>query len=748
MGAKKKVYYKDLDIVRVLSCILVLLYHLNILKGGYLAVCIFFVLSGYLSIISAFRKEKFSILKYYKDRLLHIYVPLLIVVFISVGVVSLIPSINWLSLKPETTSVILGYNNYWQLSANMDYFAHHIGSPFMHFWYIGILLQFELVFPLIFYLLKFLGNKIKKCIPVILMTVLSFAGFGYFFYASLTKNIMVTYYDTFIRLFSILFGLTIGLYHVFYSEIKSCYTKNKLTGRIIFYAYLLVTILLCILIPSTSSYYSITMLLITLIGCRLIDYGTLYPKEELNFFDKTIKSFAKVTYEVYLIQYPVIFLLQDIEMNNILRIIIIILITIILSYILHFALDYKKNSEGKIKLLVLRIITLVLVSAGAIFGIYKYVIAKDHTEEMKELEEQLNRNEEMMQKKQEEYAANLKEEEDKWNDVLADLESGEEKIADLVKNMPIVAIGDSVMLGGMESIYKEFPKAYVDAKVSRADCEVPNILRNLKNKGRLGDVVVLGLGTNGSCGEGTRKEIMKILSDKKVFWLTVTNDREVHINSKIINVTKNYDNAYLIDWNEISKGHRNYFVADGIHLTGTGRQVYSKTIYEAIYNLYLDEYTKKKNSIIEEHQNELKEKITFFGNDVIINIFDMIKEKFQKTDFRLDKSYNYDKLYEEIKKDVESGTLNHRVVLAFDKQAGLTSTNYVSLLGLLKDYEVYVLSLDIPLSFANDNVTVIDFNSEIASNEDYLMADRIHLSKQANDLLSLLLDQIINKKSQ
>ena len=88
------------------------------------------------------------------------------------------------------------------------------------------------------------------------------------------------------------------------------------------------------------------------------------------------------------------------------------------------------------------------------------------------------------------------------------------------------------------------------------------------------------------------------------------------------------------------------------------------------------------------------------------------------------------------------------MVLAFDKQAGLTSTNYVSLLGLLKDYEVYVLSLDIPLSFANDNVTVIDFNSEIASNEDYLMADRIHLSKQANDLLSLLLDQIINKKSQ
>ena len=94
MNTMKKTYYRDLDIIRVLSCILVLLYHLNILKGGYLAVCIFFVLSGYLSIISAFRKEKFSILTYYKERLIHIYIPLLIVVFITLGVISFIPSIK------------------------------------------------------------------------------------------------------------------------------------------------------------------------------------------------------------------------------------------------------------------------------------------------------------------------------------------------------------------------------------------------------------------------------------------------------------------------------------------------------------------------------------------------------------------------------------------------------------------------------------------------------------------------------
>ena len=739
----KKIYYKDLDIIRVLSCILVLLYHLNILKGGYLAVCIFFVLSGYLSIISAFRKEKFSILSYYKERFIHIYIPLLIVVFITLGVIALIPSINWLTLKPETTSVLLGYNNFWQLTANMDYFARHVSSPFMHFWYIGILLQFELVFPLIFYFLKFLGDKIKKWLPIVLMMVLSFGGYVYFLYSSLNNNIMVTYYDTFVRSFSILFGLTIGLFKVYCKDLKTCLT-NKVPNRVVFYLYILMTILLCIFIPSDSVYFNAVMLIITFIGCRLIDYGTSLSSDNLNGFDKSIKSFAKITYEVYLVQYPVIFLFQDLEMNNILRIVLVILITIVLSYILHFSLDYKKNSEGKVKLKVIKIITLVLLSLFSAFGIYNYVISKDHTEEMKELEEQLSKNEELMEQKQREYEASLKEEQDNWNSVLADLESGEEKIKDAIDKMPVVSIGDSVMLGAAQSLYRVFPKGYVDAKVSRADCEVPGILRSIKNK--IGEVVVIGLGTNGSCGNSTRNEIINILKDKKVFILTVTNDRQVHMNSHIRELAKNNSNVYLVDWEEISKGHREYFGSDLIHLTGIGQSAYSNAIYKAIYQVYLDEFNDKKNGIINSHEQEMKEKITIYGNDLIINVFDNIKEKFLKTDFKLDKDYKFEKIYNDIKNGVENNTINHRVVLAFDKQANMTTNNYLEIIGLLKDYEIYIVSMEDKLEFSNSNVKVIDFNSELINHPEYIMADRIHLTNEANKVLGTLLDNTLNNK--
>ena len=44
-----KNYYKYLDIIRVFLCIVIFLYHLGLLKGGFLAVNVFFALSGYLA---------------------------------------------------------------------------------------------------------------------------------------------------------------------------------------------------------------------------------------------------------------------------------------------------------------------------------------------------------------------------------------------------------------------------------------------------------------------------------------------------------------------------------------------------------------------------------------------------------------------------------------------------------------------------------------------------------------------------
>ena len=66
---KKKKYVIGIDYIRLIACIGVLLYHLTVLKGGFLAVCVFFVLSGYLSCVSALKKNKFSLKEYYLNKL-------------------------------------------------------------------------------------------------------------------------------------------------------------------------------------------------------------------------------------------------------------------------------------------------------------------------------------------------------------------------------------------------------------------------------------------------------------------------------------------------------------------------------------------------------------------------------------------------------------------------------------------------------------------------------------------------------
>lgn len=215
----KDKYYKKLDLIRVVACISILFYHIGILKGGYLAVCTFFVLTGYFSVISYFKKENFSFKEYYKSKFKRIYLPVLIVVFLSIIITSLIKTINYTNFKPEVTSILLGYNNYWQLNANLDYFVRHISSPFMHLWFIAIILQFELVIPFILKGLDKISKKISKFLPCFLLLLFSLISYILFCVMVSKGNLMNAYYGTITRLFSITLGLLVGFIHVYYKPL-------------------------------------------------------------------------------------------------------------------------------------------------------------------------------------------------------------------------------------------------------------------------------------------------------------------------------------------------------------------------------------------------------------------------------------------------------------------------------------------------------------------------------------------------
>ena len=731
MGSRK--HFKDLDIIRILACIGVLLYHLNILKGGYLAVCIFFVLTGYLSFVSSFKKEKFSFPKYYLNKLLKLYLPLLVVVLITVGATSLIPSINWFNLKPETNSVLLGYNNFWQLNANLDYFARHIDSPFMHFWYIGILLQFDLIFPFIYLIFKKIGDKLHKIIPCILSLFLTIGATVYFYISSTGTNIMTTYYSTFTRIFSILFGLTLGIIHSYYKPIVPKAFKDKISSKVIFYMYLGILIAMFFCVDATSPLFASSMIITSIISCRLIDYGTLFGSAKLKAKDKILKFFAEMSYEIYLVQYPIIFLMQNLNISKGIYITLVILATILISTILYLFRNPKKLKWFKFVLH-----PIIYIICG--FGLYQYIIAEDHTEEMKKLEEQLALNQEIIKQKEEEYAKKLEEENKAWEALMKDMENGEAELANVVTNLSIVGIGDSVMLGAVGDLYQKFPNSYYDAAVSRTAWVAGGIIDDLKSRGLLGETVIFNLGANGDCTQNCKINIMNKLGNRKVFWINVTNDKDVHVNNSLNSLASKFDNLHIIDWETISKGHREYFLADGIHLTQTGRQVYTETIYQAIYDVYLKEYREKRDAMIKDHEDKQKNKFTFYGNNIMLNIFSDIQTELPDAKFSIDEKYTFSTLEQELKTSINKDTLTNKIVLAFDKTSKLTVDEYKKIVELCKDRQIYILALTKDIAKIDlPNVTVIDFSTEIENNSDYLMVDNIHLTEKGNQALKELI---------
>lgn len=734
-------HFKYIDILRIFSCIMIFLYHLNMLKGGFLAVSIFFVISGYLSTIKLFKKEKISFKEFYLNKLFRLYLPMLIVVFVSIGVIKLFLDVNWFNLKPEVTSIMLGYNNFWQIMTNMDYFRSGLESPFIHLWYMAILMQFDLVFPFIFLLLKKIGDKINKIIPITITLVISLLGGAYFYYSGINNDILFTYYNTFTRMFALFSGVTLGFIHHYYGNLVPSKIKDSNLKKYIFYAYLVILLLLCIFISPGSKYIYLSMIITTLLGVRITEYATLMINNWANTtkLDNVINYISSISYEIYLIEYVIIYLFEHIDWNRYLELFLIIIITILLSILLHFMTTNKDKKKHNMKCLLSFMCLWILL-----YGIYEFIIAKDYTNDINDLKKQLEENEILIKDSKDNYALKLKEDKETWEKELASIEEDESKLEEIVTNLPVVGIGDSVLLGAVNNLYNRFPNGYFDGKVSRTAWGINDILLTLKNNNVLGNPIVFNLGTNGDCSLECKEEILRTCEDRDIFWINTVNLTDVNV--RLNNLASSHSNLHIIDWYSISRGHNEYFTYDGIHLTNEGRKVYTDTIYNAIYNIYKEKYIEKKNNMINKHDEEIKSKISFYGNDLLLNAFNNIKTNFTNANYITNKDFNYNSLKKEIKKEIKDNTLNHNVVFLFDNSFNISKKEYNNLIKLCDGHNIYIISTDKKLSnikFDYENVRYINVYSEI-KDLNYLTPDNIHLNKEGNEYLGNLLNEVIN----
>jgi lysophospholipase L1-like esterase len=434
-----------------------------------------------------------------------------------------------------------------------------------------------------------------------------------------------------------------------------------------------------------------------------------------------------------------IFVLQSIKMNSILRTISVISLTIIISYIIKYAVTFKKS-----KLFVLKILVSIAVFSLSIFGVYKYIVTEDHTKEMKRLEEKLNENSKLIEQQKQEYLEKKKNEEDEWQKELNDLSLGEEELKEKVKNMSVVGIGDSIMELAVRDLYKQFPNGYFDAKTNRTEHELNGILRDLKNKDMLPDVIVLNIGTNGGWSKKIKDEMLEIVGDRKIFWLNATNPDYSTFNDYLIEFAASHDNVYIIDWITVMKENPGYLISDRVHPTVKGCKLYAETIYNALYEYYLNEYNRIKEEKIKEHEAKEKEKITFIGNELLLGLYDYLSKDYNESEFVIEKDMKYDVLKNTIQSKINDKSLSYNVVIALDSKLELSKDQYNEIIELLKDYKIYII--DSNTSIDKENVTIIDIE-KIMENEKNVSFDNIHLTDDGNKELKKIIDNYLKKEN-
>jgi len=146
-------YRADIDGLRAVAVLSVVIYHAfpNVLRGGFIGVDIFFVISGFLIssiIFDNLEHDSFGFREFYARRVRRIFPALLLVLFASVAFGwSLLLADEYRALGKHVAAGAMFLSNFalWNESGYFDWSAH--SKPLLHLWSLAIEEQFYLFWP-------------------------------------------------------------------------------------------------------------------------------------------------------------------------------------------------------------------------------------------------------------------------------------------------------------------------------------------------------------------------------------------------------------------------------------------------------------------------------------------------------------------------------------------------------------------------------------------------------------------------
>nr|WP_314115515.1 acyltransferase family protein [uncultured Leptotrichia sp.] len=595
----KRERIQSLDILRTIALVLICVYHWFSYKGTYIGVVIFFALSGYL-VTNGLLSRDFSIFTVIDKRLRKVYPSLLIVILAST--IALYFVNNGLEMKYKYSALfsVLGLNNIYQIFSKMSYFDNFgIILPLTHIWALSFLIQMYIFFPILIKGLKKLKLK-NNTIGIIFLGlgVISALIMAYIFYITSKSpegaDFSRIYYGTDTRAFAFFIPAGIACFYT-NREIKKDIEKKSIFTLGILGLALLIFFCFGIDYRSAYNYYGLMFLSSILIGFTIV----LFSKPELRRFSlsKYPKIFNPVIrlgqhqYQYYLWQYPIMIFAREYfkwtKLSNTQQFFIQIIILVAISE-LNYVIFEKKNIKY--------ISYPLLISIFAVL-IYSPVYENKDLEEMKAAQ----------------AAATAEEPEPTQSTTSAPLENTqngnltmdellnaintpskgieeESKIQnEILKKYPnderdILFIGDSVLDMTKVDLRKKYPNAIIETKIGRQFYELPNMLKNYAQNGKLRKIIVIALGTNGTIYEKDMKSVLETLKGHELYFInTVMPDPwQDSVNAEIKKASAENPNIKVIDWYSYSKGKQEYFYKDGTHPKPHAAKRYINLLYSVL----------------------------------------------------------------------------------------------------------------------------------------------------------------------
>lgn len=386
----KNFYRPDIDALRGIAILSVLLYHAKIsfnnimlFKGGFLGVDIFFVITGFLIttlLVKEYEKSNtINILSFYLRRIRRLVPVLLLVIIISTFFSFFL--LDPVKIKEFSTSV------YFSLIFLPNFYFHYFGNfygqsvnlfkPLLHLWSLGVEEQFYIFFPL-FLIIIF---KFFKRFLVIALFFGFFASLLFANYAS-ENHIMFSFYMLPSRAWEIILGSLIAIYFI----------NNKKNYKISIYAKNILYILSLFIIIFFFQFFDIynnkhpsLITLIPLLACVTIIF---LGNTQKNFFlynlltNKIFIFFGKISYSLYLFHFIIFSFYRNSYLpETLIAKILLISFSVIISYFSYKYIEqtFRNKAYPASKLFkFIFSLTFAIISINLYFHLNKQLLDKDY----------------------------------------------------------------------------------------------------------------------------------------------------------------------------------------------------------------------------------------------------------------------------------------------------------------------------------------------------------------------------------